>query len=319
MSTIKLYSDAEQFINETYWSDTHDRENKIDIPGIVHSKLIADNKSKDTAYYGHREGVIHVTSLSKCLRGVVHEMMGTPASEVIEARKLGIFRAGNLFEDFIVDSLGAMMESRQTEYVYKYKNLTLVGRDDGIITHDGKRTLLENKSVHSDSFHYRQKEGTLVAWQNQLQIQTYLWLRRILYNDPVDGVFCYISKDDMTIVQAPVKFNQRIIDDIIIPTLDIINEAYTNKNPELAPLPPMVVFSPSRGQYQKNFLCTYCLFHSSCAGLGWVLEATNLVTTRNKELKSALPNKYDKKKKKIELEVVGEVEPIIPVETELAL
>lgn len=299
----KLYQDAEKFINDTYWSDTHNSENTLDIPAIVHAKLIADNKSKDTAYYGHRDGVVHVTSLSRCLRGVAYEMLGAKADGEMEPRKLGIFKAGNLFEDFIVDALGDKMESRQTEYVYKYKNITLTGRDDGIILHDGKRTLLENKSVHSDSFHHRQREGTLVAWQNQLQIQSYLWLRRVLYNDPVDGIFCYISKDDMTIVSAPVRFNQKIVDDIIIPTLDILNEVYTNKNPELAPLPPMVTYSSSRGQYQKNFLATYCLYHSSCAGMGWVLEATNAVTTKNKELKAALPGAVKKLKPKIEVVV----------------
>ena len=305
----KLYNEAEKFINDTYWSDTHDSENHLNIPEIVHAKLIADNKSKDVAYYGHRDGVIHVTSLSKCLRGTAYELLGAKAEDIIEARKLGIFKAGNLFEDFIVEALGDKMESRQTEYVYKYKNITLTGRDDGIILHDGKRTLLENKSVHSESFHHRQREGTLVAWQNQLQIQSYLWLRRLLFNDPVNGIFCYVSKDDMTITHAPVKFNQKIVDEVIIPTLDILNEAYTAKNPELAPLPPMVVFSESRKQYQKNFLCTYCLYHSSCAGAGWILEATNLVTQKNKELKSAMPNPYVNKKIKSAIEVVGQVEP----------
>ena len=304
----KFYSEAEKFIDETYWSETHDKENTLNIPNIIHEKLVKDSKEKNSGeYYSHREGVVHVSSLSKCLRGVAHEMLGTKTEEVIEARKLGIFKAGNLFEDFIIEALGDKMESRQTEYVYKYKNLTLVGRDDGIILHDGKRTLLENKSVNSDAFWYRQREGKLIAWQNLCQIQCYLWLRRLLFNDPVDGIFCYVSKDDVTIISVPVKFNQKIIDEIIIPALDVLNEAYTTKNPEVTPLPPMVVFSEAKHQYQKNFLCTYCLYHSSCVGAGWILEATNLVTQRNKELKSAMPP--PPKKKKAQVVVEGQVEP----------
>lgn len=299
----KLYSEAEEFIDDIFWSEVHDKSNTLNIPDIVHTKLIKDNEEKSKGgYYGHRDGVVHVTSLSKCLRGVAREMLGIEAEDTIEARKLGVFKAGNLFEDFIIEALSDKMQDRQTEYVYKYKNIVLTGRDDGTILHGGRRTLLENKSVNSDSFWYRQKEGKLIAWQNQIQIQTYLWLRRELFNDPVDGIFSYVSKDDVTIISAPVKFSQRIIDEIVIPTLDILNEVYISKNPEVAPLPPMVVFNKSRNQYQKNFLCTYCLHHSGCAGAGWVLEATNMVTQKNKELKASMSNPYAKKERsKVEI------------------
>lgn len=300
-----FYSEAEKFIDDVFFSETHDKTNTLNIPEIVHAKMVADNDEKSKGdYYGHREGVVHVTSLSKCLRGVALEMLGAKTEDTIDARKLGIFKAGNLFEDFIIEALGDKMQDRQTEYVYKYKNITLTGRDDGTVLHDGRRTLLENKSVNSDAFWYRQKEGKLVAWQNQIQIQTYLWLRRELFNDPVDGIFSYVSKDDVTIISAPVKFNKRIIDEIVIPALDVLNEAYTTKNPLVAPLPPMVVFSESRHQYQRNFLCTYCLYHSQCAGAGWLLECTNLVTQRNKSLKETMKNPSAEKKVKPKIEVV---------------
>ena len=97
-----------------------------------------------------------------------------------------------------------------------------------------------------------------------------------------------------------------MVDEIIVPALDIINEGYMSKNPEVAPLPPMVIFSEAKHQYQKNWLCTYCEYHSSCDGAGWILEATNLVTNRNKELKNAMPTPIKKSKPKIE--VIGQVE-----------
>lgn len=333
------YQDAETFIKSIFYAETHDKNNTLNIPAIVKAKLVSDNQEKDPEYYGHRDGVVHVTSLSKCLRGVVYEMLGTQKDGEMDARKLGVFKAGNLFEEFIVTALGAKMLDRQTEYVYEYKSVILTGRDDGTILHDDIRTMLENKSVHSDSFWYREKEGTLIAANNQMQIQTYLWLRRILPdmyayskedgaeietiytnlseeklkeykgsgvyfkrekpdNANLNGIFCYISKDDCTIAQAPVKFNQRIIDLVVLPALDLIVEGYGHKNPLLVPIPATVVFNDSRKQYQKNWLCTYCEYHSSCASLGWILEATNLVTTRNKEYKAAHPPA--KKTKKVE-------------------
>ena len=284
---VRLYSEAEEFINEIFWSETHDKSCNLDIPAIINARMIEHNKTKDPDYYGHREGVVHVTSLSKCLRGVALEMLGAKKDSEIDPRKLGVFRAGNLFEEFIVDSLGDKMQDRQTEYSYPYKGLIFVGRDDGTILYENVRRVLEAKSVRSDSFWYREKEGTLVSTHNQAQLQTYLWFRRVLLNDPVDGIFTYISKDDCTVIQAPVKFNQHIIDDVVIPTMDILAEAYAKKDATLAPVPPMVVYSKARGQYQKNFIAAYCEYHNQCVGEGWLLEAGEIVTRKNKEAKEA--------------------------------
>lgn len=322
-----LYQEAEKFIKDIFWTETHNKANTLNLPEVIKEKLIKDNKEKDPDYYEHREGVVHVSSLSKCLRGVIHEMLGAQKDAPPDARKLGVFKAGNLFEDFIVDALGNKMLDRQTEYIYKYKNILLTGRDDGTIFHEGIRTLLEAKSVHSDSFWYREQEGTLVASHNQQQIQSYLWLRRILPNvfqitkdgsvmerlysnmseeeirnykvgyavqqiekpdnSELNGIFSYISKDDCTIIGAPVRFNQRIIDETVIPVLDLIAEAYEKKDPTLCPNPSLVAYSDTKHQWQKNWLCTYCEYHCKCAGAGWVLEASNLVTQKNREAKAS--------------------------------
>lgn len=334
-----LYQEAEKFIKEIYYKETHDPNSKLDIPKIIEERLIQEDKEKDPDYYDHREGVIHSTSLSKCLRGVVHEMIGTKRDNPIDPHKLGIFKAGNLFEDFIIEALGNRVVHQQREYEYKYKNITLVGRSDYTIDDAGVLRIGENKSVHSDSFWMREREGTLVAWNNQVQLQTYLWLERILepykcencgkiilsnsapacaqckekskiVSAPQEkipnpqGVFSYISKDDCTVIGAAVQYNPHFVSEIIQPALDILSEAYEKKDPNIAPLPAMVVYSEAKNQYQKNWLCTYCEFHSSCAGAGWILEATNLVTQRNKELKAAMKNPHAEKKVKPKIEIV---------------
>lgn len=296
---MKIYGEAEKYINDVYWNESHDSHSRLNVPKIIEERLIKENKEKDPHYYEHREGVIHATSVAKCLRGVVHGMLGATKDNEIGVRTLGIFKAGNLFEDFIIEALGDKVVHRQREYTYKYKNITLVGRSDFTIDDEGIMRVGECKSVHSDSFWYREREGTLIAWHNQIQLQIYMWLERVLNGNNWDGVFTYISKDDCTVVSAPIKFNQHIIDEIVIPALDYINEAYTAKNPDLAPLPPAVIFSESRHQYQKNWLCTYCEYHSSCAGAGWILDATNLVTEKNKEYKLAHPT-VRKTKPKVE-------------------
>ncbi|KKK67860.1 hypothetical protein LCGC14_2949880, partial [marine sediment metagenome] len=132
-----LYQDAEKLIKEIWWKETHDPESKLHLPKLIEERLIKDNKERDPEYFGHREGVVHSTSLSKCLRGVIHEMLGAKKDNEIEPRKLGIFKAGNLFEDFIIATLGNMVVHEQREYEYKYKNITLVGRSDYAINDNG--------------------------------------------------------------------------------------------------------------------------------------------------------------------------------------
>jgi len=328
-----LYQEAEKRIKDIFWSETHDPHSKLNLPKLIEERLVKDNKEKDPDYFNHREGVVHATSLAKCLRGVIHEMLGAKKDNEIDGRKLGVFKAGNLFEDFVIEALGDRVVHAQREYRYKYKSVILVGRSDYTIDDEGVLRVGENKSVHSDSFWMREREGTLVAWHNQIQLEIYLWLERILEpykdkngkviltNDPTpdltpapeeklvnpQGIFSYISKDDCTVIGAPIQYNPHFVDEIILPALDIINEGYSTKNPDFAPLPSLVIFSEAKHQYQKNWLCTYCEYHNSCAGAGWILEATNLVTQRNKELKSAMP--APPKKKKAQVVVEGQVEP----------
>lgn len=331
-----LYGEAEKLIKDIYWAETNDVSNKLHIPNIIGERLVKENKDKDPEYYDHRPGVIHVSSMSKCLRGVVHEMLGTEKDvqdEQAVKRKLGVFKAGNLFEDFIVEALGGIMLDRQTEYVYKVKDgIFVTGRDDGTTEYEGVRRVLECKSVHSDSFWHREKAGELVAYQNQMQLQTYLYFRRILpnvfvridteeiiytnltkqelweyrgmrpddklvpvekpNNEELNGIFTYISKDDCTIAQAPVKFNQRIIDEIVRPAIGHIIKGYEAKDPNVVPVPPIVKWEASRGQWVKNWLCTYCDFHCKCAGAGWVLEASAEVTRLNKEQSNKMANSF---------------------------
>ena len=305
----KLYNEAESFIKDEFWKNTHDSRSKLDIPRLIEEKLKKDNEEKDPEYYRHREGVVHSTSVAKCLRGVVHGMLGAKKDGELDTRKLGIFKAGNLFEDYIIAALGDRVVHAQREYVYKYKSITLVGRSDYTINDNGIMRVGENKSVHSDSFWMREREGTLVAWHNQIQLQIYMWLERELFKNEWEGVFSYISKDDCTVIGAPIKFNQNIIDQVVIPALDIINEAYEKKDPNLAPVPSPILFSEAKHQYQKNWLATYCDYHSSCAGAGWVLEAASMVTEKNKELRSSMDKYVVPKKEKPLIEVVGVVAP----------
>ena len=328
---MKIYQDAEKFIKDIYWQETHDKRSTLKIAEIVNAKLIKDNKEKDPGYYNHRLGVVHSSSIYGCLRGVVHSMIGTLSSKEPDARKLGVFMAGNLFEDYVINALGDKVIERQREYEYKYKSITLVGRSDCLINDEGVIRVGENKSVHSDSFWYRQREGTLVAWHNQIQLQIYMRMERELFKNNYEGIFSYISKDDCIVESAPVKFNQHIIDEIVLPILEIINTAYeaviasnliTKRDVaggdakqfiqndindlinSIVPLPANSIFNEEKKQWQRNWLATYCDFHNNCAGGAWLLEVQDEVSRKNKEYRNTLPLGRTTKKNKPEISVL---------------
>jgi CRISPR/Cas system-associated exonuclease Cas4 (RecB family) len=284
---IKIYQNAEQFIKNQFNSNTVDFDCKFNLKQVVEDKLKADSSVKDNSeYYVPKMGEVHVSSLYKCLRGVYYEMTGEKPTQEIEARVLGVFKAGNMFEDFIVESLGDKVQDRQTEYRFQYKSIVLVGRDDGTFLDDkNERRVLECKSQHSDSFWYMLKENMWVQWQHQIQLQTYLWLRRKLYNEEVDGYYAYISKDDCTINGVAVKYNENIINEIVLPILDALNEAYEKRDVNLLSLPEPIVYNKKTGKWQKNWLCTYCNFHSLCAGEMWHVGLEDRVKVANKNSK----------------------------------
>lgn len=294
-----LYQRAEKFINESFWKLSHDKNSSTDIQSLVAAKMLRDDKEKDVDYYGHRPGVFHVSDLTGCLRGALHAQMGAKPDKEADARTLGIFKAGNLFEDFIVDALGDKVIQRQREYTLKYKDIVLVGRSDYTLDDNGVIRVCENKSVNSQSFWYRKQEGTLVAWNNQIQLQTYLWLERMLFQHEWHGMFSYISKDDCTISSCAVKYNPEIIEQIVIPSLDALNNAFVHKDPALCPVPQLTEYSESRQKWKVNWLCSYCNYHNSCAGDAWLVEANAEVTRKNRDAASTMSNPFASKQKPV--------------------
>lgn len=315
-----LYQESAQFIKNQFFPKSLDsKRSTLNLEAIVGSHLRDMDAKKDPGYYGHQPGVVHVTSLSGCLRGTVLRLLGATPNEDKTNRQLGVFHAGNLFEDFIISSLGSRVLEKQREYRYQLDGITLVGRSDYLIKDGDVYRIGENKSVHSDAFWHRQKSGELIAWQNQLQLQTYMWLERVLspfrceacgktvlVNDgssPVcsckapnipmrpapkitpDGVFTYISKDDCSIVSCPIKFNQEIIDNCVLPAVETIRTAYLAGDATLAPLPEPVAYSESNKRWEKNFLASYCDFHEQCSP-GWREKAGKEVARLNFEAKT---------------------------------
>ena len=319
-----IYQEAEKYIKEQFASKSYDgARSTLKIAEIIGDKLLADQTHKDGDYHAPKPGVVHASKLYGCLRGTFYEMMGVKkdVQEEFNARRMaGVFEAGNLFEDFIVNSLGDRVLEKQREYIMKYKSLTLTGHSDYRVLDGDIMRIGENKSVHSQAFWYRQQEGTLVAWQNQIQLQVYLWCERVLFNNEWEGIFSYISKDDCTIDSIPVKYNPEIINEVVIPILDLLNAAYEEALPfvgqpnylekileigQKLPAPDMAVYDANKHTYSVNWIAKYCNHHCSCAGAGWLLEAGAEVKRKNAESKASLVKSIGGTVEKTEKPVIG--------------
>lgn len=314
----KFYQGAEEFINNEFPSRTYDGPRcGIDVRKVIHDRLEADDRAHDPEYYGKRPGVVHASSLYKCQRGTLLDMLcmaPPPKDEKQKAddeRRLGVFKAGNLFEEFIVGSMPNVVET-QKEYALEHKGIRLVARIDGIVQDGDIRRITEVKSVNSQAFWYRQREGVLVQWLNQIQLTIYMWLERVLYGHEYEGLFAYVSKDDCTIIGAPVKYNDAIVREVILPTLDALAAAY-ERNKHLVELyaaakddaeretvvakvdftgleaPAPVIFDAKKqkgaGEYVVNWLTepSYCEHHTRCAGPGYIMLANDEAKRLNKE------------------------------------
>lgn len=296
----------------TFDANTHDKESKLDVKSFVMDSLIAGDAASDAEYHKPKMGEFHVSQLYSCQRGQLMTALciKPPAPTEYEAftkvRKMGVFKAGHLFEQFIIDSLGDKVGARQQEYRMDYKGITVVGRSDGYVIDGDKMRVLEVKSVNSNAFWHREKRGELVAWHNQIQLQTYLWMERELYGEERDGVFVYVSKDDCTVVSTNVKYNPDIIENIVKPILDKLAAAYakalaTPIDPtaedkakqyedalSMLEVPPEVEFDPvpkktaPNGEYKVSWLAKYCDHHRRCAGEDWEAVAKDSVKRMNK-------------------------------------
>jgi hypothetical protein len=224
-----------------------------------------------------------------------------------KVRKMGVYKAGHLFEQFIIDTLGDKVGARQQEYRMEYKGITVVGRSDGYVIDGEKMRVLEVKSVNSNAFWHREKRGELVAWHNQIQLQTYLWMERELFGEERDGVFAYVSKDDCTVISTNVKYNPDIIENIVKPTLDKLAAAYakaltTPIDPtqnavkqyedalSMLEAPPEIEFDPvatktdPNGKYKVSWIAKRCDHHRLCVGDDWEVVAKDSVKRMNKTI-----------------------------------
>lgn len=204
-------------------------------PFIIEDELMKHLKEgrkewKVTSWQASRIGM--------CPCGIYLERMGVEPDEDFDDRTLRVFKAGNLFEDFIISLLpGAELQKR-----IEWKEQDVTGYADAIFN----GLVYEIKSKHSRAFWHMDKQGD-ANQQHKMQ----LWIYLKVLNMP-EGRILYCSKDDLAIREYPIFLEDKELEEKVMHELNILNEAWKTKTP------------PQPITDKKDWRYKYCRYHKKC-------------------------------------------------------
>lgn len=191
----------------------------------------------------------HASALGSCMCGQYLSRLGVKPDEEIDDRTLRVFQMGNHIEEWVVDLIkkqeGYEIETQGRVFDEK---LNLSGYYDLKIKNleTGKEIINEIKSKQSRSFWYMDKKGQGAQDSHKMQLWSYLYGTGI-----EEGRIIYVSKDDMSILEYPVFLKDKVLEEVVLNQLQILNEAWRLKLPPL-PAP------------KDSWQAKYCSHHKKC-------------------------------------------------------
>ena len=135
------------------------------------------------------------SSFGRCYRAQYWRRKKEPKSNPPDERTLRVFKAGQLFEDFVVGLLPEKGYKLQVEV----ETPDVLGYADIV----SENEVCDVKSVHSKSFWWMTKSKDIKKdkYHNWLQVMFYVWQL-----DKKFGRLCFISKDDLCIQEYVEPF-----------------------------------------------------------------------------------------------------------------
>lgn len=204
------------------------------------------------------------TDFGKCLGGAYYSRLGEKGKEK-DDRTYRVFKAGNLFEQFVIDTLKSKAQGYefiQPKTIY-LKEHDLAVRPDLIVKNKetGKQYVYEFKSCHSDKFWWMEKKGE--GPDKHYLMQTYC---ELMATGIEEGRLMYISKDDLCIAEYSISIHDEEIKMKVLKELQALNEAWRVKVPP--PVEPAIVNG------KINWKAQYCPHHHLCLkNDNWLEEA----------------------------------------------
>lgn len=199
-----------------------------------------------------RSGKFSPSQFGKCYRAQVWNRSGEPKTDEPEERVLRVFKAGNLFHNFVQGVIKEENPSIETEVMVSEDDI--VGFAD-IVNGDSVTDL---KTVHSMAFHWMTKEGDISESKkpNILQVAYYA---RMLGKKKFS--LCYISKDDLCIQEYAFILNSKwdFELDHELAAIRMAWKLFTEKG--ILPADEPRAYKDKKGNFRE---CSYCSWATRC-------------------------------------------------------
>jgi hypothetical protein len=206
----------------------------------------------------------YASDMGKCLSGVYYARMGLPVAPK-DDRLLRVFKCGNIFEDFVLESAAKHMKVERPETM-SLKEFDLRVRPDAIVNDE---VVYEVKSVHSRKFTWMGKEGP-----DKHHLQQLWWGMKATGKQ--EGRLIYVSKDDLRVAEYRLLLTDPEISTACLSEIAILQEAWKTKTPP-EPVPTFV-------NGKLNWKAQYCDYHQHCLGdPNWLANIKDGVEKGNNE------------------------------------
>jgi CRISPR/Cas system-associated exonuclease Cas4 (RecB family) len=172
-----------------------------------------------------------------------------------DSRTLRVFEMGKLHEVMLLDKVKTGDEMGETKVLQAEREvpcnndkLNIHGRIDLLVMYeDLSQEIVECKSQSSRSFSYMVNKGEGAQQHHICQLWFYLHTMNI-----EKGQLCYSSKDDMRIVQYPIRLSDKKVADMVLGKINFLNQNWSDRK-----LPEIL----------KSWECKYCDFSEVCPAI----------------------------------------------------
>lgn len=194
-------------------------------------------------------GKISPSSMGQCYRRIYWKRNQEPESNPIDNRVRRVFKAGNLFHDFVQNVILNSFKGWEKEVICSDDDVMgyadLVNRELGEVA--------DIKSQHSRKFWYNNKEieqGKNIRdmfYNNWLQIFTYCYILNLK-----SGRIVFVSKDDLCIQEYALPFDCYWQDEV---------------DKEIKAIKSLKELPEAKPRLYNGKECEYCQYKDKCKGV----------------------------------------------------
>lgn len=198
-----------------------------------------------------RSGKYNPSSFGMCYRQQFWNRKDVPKSNPPDERSLRVFKAGNLFEEFVV----GLLPKDQYQFQVKVETEDVLGYADIV----SENEVCDVKSQHSKSFWWMLKSNDIKKdkYHNWLQVMYYAYAL-----DKEFGRLCFVSKDDLCIQEYVQPLDKYWENEVEAEIAELVSMWMISKLPNA--LPRCEPKTNKKTGITTYWQCSYCAWYDLC-------------------------------------------------------